>query len=932
MGTSSLTLLIKVFRREGGDTSGGGEVLVKESPVFYQASPRSHIDFALDADVYRGASRFHKLTEKLSQRNIRLTTVPDDAVDHLTRSLGKNGDDVGLLRAAQQLGDRVGLDAEMLYALGGMGLPLQLEELARLTPTGWRKLLERARANNFVSVRPGNETESFTQQLSQAVVEHVFTSSPDVEHPSVGDLLSGSLNPVEVQKEVFSLYLRRDESSEDFAEVVTERFGQDVHDDLQLACQLRFLLQDHVPLLKKVREIRADGKVRQLSDLTNLTTDEWRTLLEELGEDGKIPLPTHIRGATQDERVENYIRGIQEPLQTVFPEVYLDRALTQEPEINLSLVRALKAANPSLDPKEPLGENVSWQGIPEADREKARESWQALGAEARSFPAFRYETLFTSQGGTFENPIRKSVNQLMNNIPALRDLGKSNIQKLIEENKEVAWQSIPEEHQTAVLHQLEANQRLARITPRANLVRTLSQSGFRSAWDVARIPRKQFLGLYGKALGGHTLAGMVHRQSQLRVAANELLLTAMKDAYHEPLPYIIGGTLEDQEQAKNNINLPNASIDLEKLFGSQDYCECQHCRSVLSPAAYLVDLLHFLDVPQEAGKAAPLTELLNRRPDLQHILLSCENTHTVIPYIDLGNEVLESYLVNTFVNPGAQPQIEAFDIGGATAEELRAIPQHVNHQAYEHLSTAIYPMSLPFHRPLEVIRSYLEHLGTSRREIMQTLQKGNLPDPLAVATESLALSPGESALIFGSEAPQLLANPWDYYGYDSNQVGNESWMDVITKVPAFLRRTGLQFEDLVALINTRFLNPHLHANPAQAIRLHTDTPNCSLRFDGNQNPGCRFHGLFSRTGSSLYPALAKNWLDHRRSRSRARCSWSRGSQRTTLTSISPGEGNRETGQSPIPGAPHYVLVNDRYVGRAFTLCAIIPGAKPERPR
>jgi hypothetical protein len=34
---------------------------------------------------------------------------------------------------------------------------------------------------------------------------------------------------------------------------------------------------------------------------------------------------------------------------------------------------------------------------------------------------------------------------------------------------------------------------------------------------------------------------------------------------------------------------------MESLFGSMDFCECEHCRSVLSPAAYLVDLLEFVD-------------------------------------------------------------------------------------------------------------------------------------------------------------------------------------------------------------------------------------------------------------------------------------------------------------------------------------------------
>ena len=77
---------------------------------------------------------------------------------------------------------------------------------------------------------------------------------------------------------------------------------------------------------------------------------------------------------------------------------------------------------------------------------------------------------------------------------------------------------------------------------------------------------------------------------------------------------------------------------LEGLLGSTDYCACEHCRSVLSPAAYLVDLLEFADRPAGAldGKENPLSVLLERRPDLEHLPLTCENTHTAMPYIDVN--------------------------------------------------------------------------------------------------------------------------------------------------------------------------------------------------------------------------------------------------------------------------------------------------------
>ena len=45
-----------------------------------------------------------------------------------------------------------------------------------------------------------------------------------------------------------------------------------------------------------------------------------------------------------------------------------------------------------------------------------------------------------------------------------------------------------------------------------------------------------------------------------------------------------------------------AYASLETLFGSMDFCACDHYRSVLSPAAYLVDLLQFLGSDDDVWK------------------------------------------------------------------------------------------------------------------------------------------------------------------------------------------------------------------------------------------------------------------------------------------------------------------------------------------
>jgi hypothetical protein len=79
---------------------------------------------------------------------------------------------------------------------------------------------------------------------------------------------------------------------------------------------------------------------------------------------------------------------------------------------------------------------------------------------------------------------------------------------------------------------------------------------------------------------------------------------------------------------------------LQYLFGSQDACTCGHCSSVLSPAAYFVDVMQFIRAASSSGDL--LERLLQRRPDLQDIELSCSNSNSEVPAIDLALETLEN--------------------------------------------------------------------------------------------------------------------------------------------------------------------------------------------------------------------------------------------------------------------------------------------------
>src|SRR5699024_10555212 len=78
----------------------------------------------------------------------------------------------------------------------------------------------------------------------------------------------------------------------------------------------------------------------------------------------------------------------------------------------------------------------------------------------------------------------------------------------------------------------------------------------------------------------------------------------------------------------------------QELFGPQAFCNCKHCQSIYSPAAYFVDLMQFvekfvLSKHFRGSKAGHVLNLKVRRPDLWALPLTCENTNAIISSLDI---------------------------------------------------------------------------------------------------------------------------------------------------------------------------------------------------------------------------------------------------------------------------------------------------------
>ncbi len=391
-----------------------------------------------------------------------------------------------------------------------------------------------------------------------------------------------------------------------------------------------------------------------------------------------------------------------------------------------------------------------------------------------------------------------------------------------------------------VVSAIKRIQRVYQLTPDDVSMSTLLYHNLDSAFAITRYDAAGFARAFTDHLGGGQAgadkAAAIHARAKQVFAATLSVTVGYLGARLAPG---LGGVTPIQYGFAPPAATPDFPVTayptLEDLFGSLDYCDCTDCGSILSPAAYLVDLLNYLDQPSPAGGGAnPLDLLLSRRPDLQYLPLTCANTNTALPYIDVVNELLEYFVANGLRIAGYQ----GHDTGGiVTAAELEASPQYVNNGAYGLLQTAFFPPPLPFSRPLELLRFHLASLGVGLPAAMTALRAGDALTDTSTPTsygwtdillEQLTISRDELKL-FTDPALQLS----DLYGLPS--AGTALATLQTTSLQEFSRRLGVSYDDLVAITQTRFINPNAALIPRleqldvpfatlQALQQNLNTP------------------------------------------------------------------------------------------------------------
>ena len=367
------------------------------------------------------------------------------------------------------------------------------------------------------------------------------------------------------------------------------------------------------------------------------------------------------------------------------------------------------------------------------------------------------------------------------------DLRSNVLQRYLDDNP-TCFNTIPttDGRRDACKDNVKAIQRLSYLAQRGSTydtVKPLYKAGIRSAAQIDAMGPIAFVRRFADQFGDGELGKTRARGIYDRASHIYSITLALLGKYGPAFNKVGPSPVVDSPAA------PGSAPDLEALFGAMDYCGCEQCRSVFSPAAYMVDLLQFLRQQPGTGEDDALTDLQARRPDITKIDLSCANASTPLPYIDVVNELLE-----TRVSEGVAPSDDYWQTTWK-AEELVLRPEHRDSGAYTELVAAAYPWNLPFDLDRTEADIYLDELDVPRHVVLQTFNTSIGADALARAR--LGLSQAMGAALTGGGAFTTLAS-WDGK--------NAAALDSIALVLETSRHT---FEELEIIVATEFVGTDL---------------------------------------------------------------------------------------------------------------------------
>jgi 5-hydroxyisourate hydrolase-like protein (transthyretin family) len=467
---------------------------------------------------------------------------------------------------------------------------------------------------------------------------------------------------------------------------------------------------------------------------------------------------------------------------------------------------------------------------------------------------------FAAQLERTEKPVLKNQDQIVSffNRHEDFDMLKHNVDLYLKEKK------VPEKDAKAVGEELKSVQRVFKLAPNYSKTVGLLNENINSSQNIVALGETRFVHEVAPKAGIEAKeAHEIYRKAEARHTAAMLMVGDLQDS----MSVMEIASFETTSLAEKLEAVSKDFPNLKSLFKLVDTCECKHCRSVYSPAAYLVEILQFLEKRMVVANNAK-SILLLRRPELGDIDLGCANANTPVKYIDLVCEILEEAIApdegidfngTLFTQPTPDERVvtdalrdaltaeglpvtpkakifgtetlsgisspwylrddkavcKIMDLGGnnykiyrlrqthSTAAELDAAPEYVNQAAYHELKNKAFAFKLPFDLHHTEAKGYFSRFDVSRAGLMKAFQSAGTPSDVNIAAERLGLTEPERKLI--AEAPAPNDNAAQQEVWNVPAPGNVT--DHLKQVDHFLDKTNLTFRELDLLLKLKFIDP-----------------------------------------------------------------------------------------------------------------------------
>ena len=706
----------------------------------FTAEKHEVLNLVAPAHIKPLPAEYQRLTSDIEkQRVVELADIRENSerqdLTILHQATGWDARLIALASTASRVSADTGLQQDALYALFRTGLPTDKQKLASVSSSAVEKALNKAKDAGIIGTdfSVENAKKSF-ETFSRDTLRKVRAPGTLSSFREMLDKSGVSGNDKSKFEDVY--FAHRGTPAELWQEAKNRGIKEESIKSLRLQGKLAYLTLNNAKLTETLqKEIGSLDNLAQLSgngvdrkkDYYN--EDTWKNLLkEDLANNNEQELqkliPLAYVGEKADDRLDAYAADLARKVRLSFPTRVVGRMIEN-------------------------GELFLGTGHDKTTVETA------VATFLKDAEKFGFE------------------------------LGRVPVGAFVQKNKKKLFRrNITEQKIKATENSVKKLQRLYQITPSNEALKAILKLGFNSAQDVVAFSRDEFIDSFGPSFPSRSEAEFVYRKSQQVSAVTQSFFTTAMLMDSAPTIHAMSPSAEVRENSRNELikhyptmkslfgsqDSPSAEVrenarnelikhypTMESLFGSMDFCECEQCRSVLSPAAYFVDLLKFLDPDDQVWKETLKTwkknhnderykkdwnydhtgetyederkkayyELIEHRPDLPHLPLTCENTNTVLPYIDVVNEILEYYVANSNLN-----KYQGHDTGDATTPELLAEPQNILPEAYSELKKARYPLALPFDLWLETVRHFFDHFEMPLWQVMEVFRPTNeLFDP-----------------------------------------------------------------------------------------------------------------------------------------------------------------------------------------------------------